>query len=79
MIPPRIQNVIALDDFLLEITYINGEKKLYDFKNNLSLEYYKKLNNIEYFKLVKSVGPTIEWPCGEDFDPNDLYENSKSI
>lgn len=26
MIPPRIENVIALDNYQLEITYVNGEK-----------------------------------------------------
>ena len=35
--------------------------------------------NISYFKLAKSVDTTIEWPNGEDIDPNELYENSKVI
>lgn len=29
-----------------------------------------------YFKMVKSVGPTVQWPEGEDVDPNRLYLNS---
>lgn len=76
MIPPRIKKVLPLENFLLEITYINGEKKLYDMKKNLNLDFFKNLNNFEYFKLAKSEGVTIEWPKGEDIDPNDLYENS---
>lgn len=79
MIPPRIENVIALDNYQLEITYVNGEKKLYDMYKNLVLDYYKNLNNIGYFKLAKSVQTTIEWPNGEDIDPNELYENSIKI
>lgn len=79
MIPPRIENVIALDNYQLEITYVNGEKKLYDMSKNLVLDYYKNLNNIGYFKLAKSVQTTIEWPNGEDIDPNELYENSIKI
>ena len=78
MIPPRIASVIALDDFGLEITDINGEKKIYDMKKNLKYSCFSKLNNINYFKKVKSVETTIEWPDGEDIDPNDLYENSVS-
>ena len=27
MIPPRIKEVQALDDFFLKITYVNGEEK----------------------------------------------------
>ena len=79
MIPPRIKEVIALDEFLLKIIYVTGEEKLYDMKNELNLKPYKKLNNKAYFKLVKSVGPTIEWPDGEDMDPNRLYESGISI
>ena len=79
MIPPRIKSVKALDDYILEITYITGEKKKYDMKKNLGYTWYKNLNNIEYFKLAKSVETTIEWPKGEDIDPNELYNNGITI
>ena len=32
MIPPRIKNVKALDDFILEVLYVNSERKIYDMK-----------------------------------------------
>ena len=76
MIPPRINRVEVLDEFCLKIFYINGEEKIYDMKKFLNYNIYKKLNNIEYFKMVKSVATTVEWPEGEDVDPNELYENS---
>ena len=79
MIPPRIKKVEALDDFKLKIMYANGEQRLYDMKKNLQYDCYKKLNNIGYFKLVKSVETTVEWTNGEDIDPNELYENSIQI
>lgn len=79
MIPPRIKGVKPLDDFSLEIIYVSGEKKSYNMTKNLKYDFYKKLNNIGYFKLVKSVGTTLEWPDGEDIDPNELYDNSVSI
>lgn len=79
MIPPRIKSVKTLDNYSLEITYVSGEKKLYNMEKNLKYNFYKKLNNIGYFKLVKSVGTTLEWPDGEDIDPNELYDNSVSI
>lgn len=79
MIPPRIKSVKALDNFSLEITYVSGEKKLYNMEKNLKYGFYKKLNNIGYFKLVKSVDTTLEWPDGEDIDPNELYDNSVTI
>ena len=76
MIPPRIKDVKILEDYKLEITYVTDEIKIYDMKKNLNIDFYKKLNNKEYFKKAKSVETTIEWPDGEDIDPNELYENS---
>ena len=79
MIPPRIKDVKVLENYKLQITYINDEVIVYDMVKNLDENYYKKLKNQEYFKRVKSVGTTIEWPDGEDIDPNDLYENGISL
>ena len=76
MIPPRIKNVEVIKDFELKITYENGEVKYYNMEKNLQYKWYNKLKNKEYFKLVKSVKTTLEWPDGEDIDPNELYENS---
>ena len=75
MIPPRIEKVEALEDYELKITYKNGEVKYYNMKKNLQYKWYENLKNKEYFKLVKSAETTIEWPKGEDVDPNELYEN----
>ena len=52
MIPPRIKEVQALDDFFLKITYINGEEKLYDMKKNLQEEFYKNLKNILIMEIM---------------------------
>lgn len=79
MIPPRIKEVEALDNFCLRITYATGEKRLYNMQELLKYDFYKNLNNIGYFKTVKTVKVTVEWPNGEDIDPNELYENSMFI
>lgn len=76
MIPPRIKEVEALDNFLLKITYITEESKIYDMKKILQYKCYEKLNNLIYFKMVKCAETTVQWPEGEDIDPNELYENS---
>ncbi len=79
MIPPRIKDIKVFDNYNIEINYINGEKKLYNMEKSLKYDFYKNLKNISYFKLAKSVATTIEWPNGEDIDPNELYENSQVI
>ena len=79
MIPPRIKKVEVLENFKILIIYVDNSKKLYDFKKNLKFNFYEKLNNPAYFKQAKSVQTTIEWPDGEDIDPNELYENSEPV
>ena len=76
MIPPRIKNVIANDNYDLIIEYETNEKKIYNMKQQIEKSYFEKLKDINYFKLAKSVQTTIEWPDGEDIDPNELYEKS---
>ena len=79
MIPPRIKEIKIENDYCIEIYYANGEKRLYNMEKNLKYDFYKNLKNINYFKLAKSVETTVEWPKGEDIDPNELYENSTVI
>ena len=79
MIPPRIESIEILSDFKIKIFYVNGEMKIYDINKLFKYDFYKKLRQVEYFKLAKSVGTTIEWPEGEDVDPNELYNNSVRI
>lgn len=79
MIPPRISNAKALDNYNIELTYANGEKKIYNMTKLLEHPAYTKLKNKGYFSLVQSAETTIEWPDGEDVDPNELYNNSVSI
>ncbi|MBQ9279982.1 MAG: DUF2442 domain-containing protein [Clostridia bacterium] len=76
MIPPRIKNVKAHENYTLELEYSNGEKKLYDMNKQLDYSWFIALKNIAYFMLAKSVETTVEWPNGEDMDPNELYFNS---
>ena len=79
MIPPRIKKIKIYNDYKIIIIYSNGEKKIYNMEKNLKYDFYKNLKNLYYFKLAKSVETTIEWPNGEDLDPNELYENSIEI
>ena len=76
MIPPRIKKIEIKNNYCIEISYVNGEKRLYNMEKNLTFDFYKNLKNMSYFKLAKPVETTIEWPQGEDVVPNELYENS---
>ena len=73
---PKLKNVIALDDYLLELEYENGEKRLYDFKPNLTHLFYEELRNYHLFINVCVVDGEIQWSTGQDFCPHTLYEKS---
>ena len=69
----------ALTDFRLELSFENGEVKIYNFTPNLSHPAYKALSNHKLFTQVSVHEGEIEWVTGQDFCPHTLYLNSKSI
>jgi hypothetical protein len=73
---PKLKSVTALKNFNLELYYANGEKRVYDFKTNLSHTFYEELSNFDLFKNVKVIDGDIFWPTGQDFCPHTLYEKS---
>jgi hypothetical protein len=72
-----VNNVKALDDYELELTFENNEIKIFDVKPYLNTGLFAKLKDENYFKMVKISYDTIEWPDGIDMDPEVLYEKSK--
>lgn len=78
-IEPRPVEVKPLENYKLYIKFKNGEEKIYDLKETLKNKMFKKLKDVEYFKNVKVSGCTIEWQCGEDIAPENLYNDSISI
>jgi hypothetical protein len=72
-----VNNVKALNDYELELTFENNEIKIFDVKPYLDTGLFAKLKDENYFKMVKISYDTIEWPNGIDMDPEVLYEKSK--
>ena len=76
---PRVVRVEASDDYHLHITFTNGERRVFDARPLLGLPAFKPLNNIEFFRRVKTGFGTIVWPQDIDYCPNALYERSVPI
>jgi hypothetical protein len=72
-----VNNVKALDDYELELTFENNEIRIFDVKPYLDTGLFARLRDKNYFKMVKKTFDTIEWPNGIDMDPEVLYEKSK--
>ena len=74
-----IQDVIPQDNYILHLTFENGEKRLFDMKPYLAFGIFKELKDISIFNTVKVSFDTIEWVNEADFDPEVLYQKSKKI
>lgn len=74
---PKAIDVKPLNDYILELTFDNGEKKKFDVKPYLKFKPFNELKDIKKFKKVKIAGLSIEWDNGADICPDELYNNSK--
>ncbi|OYT13808.1 MAG: hypothetical protein B6I19_03250 [Bacteroidetes bacterium 4572_114] len=65
----KLQKVRPLDDYLLLLTYENGEKRKFDVKPYLDLGIFKELKDKTVFNTVRKSFDTIEWANEADLDP----------
>ncbi len=76
---PKAIDVRPLENYMLELVFDNGEKKIFDVKPYLKYKPFEKLKDMNEFNTVKIAGLSIEWKNGEDICPDELYNNSKKI
>ena len=76
---PRPKEVKPIEYYKLEITFNNGEKRIYDMNRLLETNFYRKLKNKSIFNSVKVSDITLEWVTGEDICPEEIYHNSIKI
>jgi len=71
--------VKPLENYELELTYGNGEERIFDMKAYLNIGLFKELKDVSKFNTVKISFDTVEWENGADFDPEVLFEQSKIL
>ena len=74
---PKAIDVKPIEDYVLEITFNNGERKKFDVKPYLKFKPFSELEDVKKFKKVKIAGLSIEKKNGADICPDELYNNSK--
>lgn len=77
MLRPTATKVVPLNDYMLRVSFDNGEVKEFDVKPYIRGNWYGELSDTAYFKSVFANGYTIEWANGQDICPDELYFNSK--
>ncbi len=70
-----IRKVVPLENFLLQITFKNGEVKIFDAKPHLAGAIFAPLHDPHNFAQVKvdAISGAIFWPNGADFCPDFVH------
>ena len=76
---PKAIDVKVLNNYELEITFDNKEKRRFDVKPYFKFKQFNQLKDKKLFETVKISGLSIEWKNGADICPDELYLNSKAI
>ncbi len=74
-----ITDVKPQENYLLLLTFENGEKRQFDMKPYLNIGIFEDLKDYNMFKTVRVNFDTIQWDNDADFDPEILYEQSQKI
>ena len=69
-------DVKPLDDYKLELTFENEEKRLFDMKPYLNKGIYNELKDESMFRTARVSFDSIEWANKADIDPEFLYKKS---
>ena len=71
-----VKAVQTMQDFLLRLTFKNGEVKIFDMKPYLEIGIFKELKEERIFNTAKLSFDAVEWENEADIDPETLYSNS---
>ena len=64
-----------LDKYIIKITFTDGKTQIIDFEPVIGSGWMRQLIDVAYFSRVKlNQGGNLEWPDGQDFNPEALYE-----
>ncbi len=74
-----VKDVVAQKDYTLLITFIGGEKRIYNARPLLDKPIYAQLKNISFFLSAKADCGTVIWNDDIDIAPEHLYEYSLPI
>lgn len=76
---PHVTCVRALDDYRLEVSFENGEHRIFDVKPYLSRGIFVRLRDRSLFQAARAVAGSVEWPGGLDLSYETLYLDSELI
>ena len=76
---PVVTSVRALDDYVLELSFANGEIRRFDIKPYLGRGIFVRLRDLALFQAAQVVAGSVEWPTGLDLSYDTLYLGGQTI
>lgn len=73
---PKVKELVVLPDYRLELTFTNGERRVFDAKPYLGYPVFRRLQNVGLFSLARVVNGAVEWPGEVDLSNDTLYLES---
>ena len=74
---PRVKQVKAADDYLLELEFDNGETGVFSMKPYLPYPVFQPLKDVSFFKKAHVTMGFVSWDEDIDMSPDTLYLESK--
>lgn len=76
---PYVLNVQPLNNHLLDLTFENGERRIFDVTPYLYRGIFVRLRNQATFRAVRVVAGSVEWPGELDLSYDTLYLESQPV
>src|SRR5438128_6614687 len=70
---PKVKKVEPTNNHILIVAIANGEIRESDVKPYLDKGIFTELKDLSYFRSVKVVAGSVEWPHEQDFSFDTLY------
>jgi hypothetical protein len=76
---PYVTGVRPLDDYRLEVSFENGERRVFDAKPYIYRGVFVRFQDRAFFQAARVLAGSVEWPGGLDLSYDTLYLESQPI
>jgi len=76
---PSVVDVRPQQEYMLYITFDNGESGLLDMKPYLDFGIFSRIKDPHSFAKVRVSFDTVEWEAGADLDPEFVYRKCRKL
>ena len=76
---PQVRQVRPLENYQLELTFENGEQRIFDAQPYLRKGVFVRLQDRDAFRAARVVAGLVEWPGELDLSYDTLYLESRPV